>query len=122
MADTYPTVTPYLVVADGDAELKFLEAAFGATQKFCERRPDGTVMHAELNIGDSLVMIGQSGDRWKGRSASFFVWVESADQTFAKALAAGATEESPLEDKPYGRSGGVVDPNGQMWWITSAIK
>lgn len=122
MAENYSTVTPYLIVPDGDSELNFLEAAFGAAQRMCERRPDGTVMHAEVTIGTSLLMLGQSGEQWKPRSASFFLWVDDADQTYAKALAAGAKQESPLRDQPYGRSGGVLDPSGQTWWITSAIK
>jgi uncharacterized glyoxalase superfamily protein PhnB len=122
MENTYRTVTPYLVVKDGDAELKFLEAAFGAKQKFCERRPDNTVMHAEVTIGDSLIMLGQSNDQYRARAASFFLWVDDADETYAKALAAGATSESPVGDKPYGRSGGVTDSNGQTWWMTSATK
>ena len=52
--DTYRTVTPYLVVPDGDAEIKFLETAFGATTANCQRKPDGTVMHAEIRVGNSL--------------------------------------------------------------------
>ena len=68
MADTlttYHTVTPYLVVPDADAELKFLKTAFGATQSMCQRNSDNTVMHAEIKIGDSLIMLGQAGEQWK---------------------------------------------------------
>ena len=65
--DTYRTVTPYLVVSDADAELAFLKAAFGATEVNCQRNPDNTVMHAEITIGDSLVMLGQAGGPWKPR-------------------------------------------------------
>ncbi|HJY08341.1 MAG TPA: hypothetical protein VJ323_18625, partial [Bryobacteraceae bacterium] len=63
MADTlatYRTVTPYLVAPDADAELKFLEAAFDAKQSMCERNADNSVMHAEVRIGDSLIMLGQA--------------------------------------------------------------
>ena len=121
--DTYRTVTPYLVVPDADAELAFLKAAFGATEANCQRRPDNTVMHAEIKIGDSLVMLGQAGGPWKARSAALYLWVENVDATYARALQAGATSESEPEDKPYGhRSAGVVDPNGVTWWIGAPVR
>ena len=126
MADsrnTYRTVTPYLVVPDADAELAFLKPAFGATEANCQRRPDNTVMHAEVTIGDSLVMLGQAGGPWKPRSAALYLWVENVDATYARALHAGATSESEPEDKPYGhRNAGVVDPNGVTWWIGAPVR
>ena len=126
MADTlntYRTVTPYLVVPDADAELKFLEAAFGAIQTICERNADRTVMHAEVKIGDSLIMLGQANDQWKSSQASLYLWVEDVDNMYAKALAAGATSQSAPEDKPYGhRNAGVVDACGITWWIGSPVK
>ncbi len=126
MADsrnTYRTVTPYLVVSDADAELAFLKAAFGATEATCQRRPDNTVMHAEMKIGDSLVMLGQAGGPWKARSAALYLWVENVDATYAGALQAGATSESEPEDKPYGhRNAAVVDPNGVTWWIGAPVR
>ncbi len=126
MADsrnTYRTVTPYLVVPDADAELAFLKAAFGATEANCQRRPDNTVMHAEVKIGDSLVMLGQAGGPWKARSAALYLWVENVDATYARALQAGATSESEPEDKLYGhRNAGVVDPNGVTWWIGAPVR
>ena len=105
MADTlntYRTVTPYLVVPDADGELRFLEAAFGATQTICERSADRTVMHAEVKIGDSLIMLGQANDQWKSSKASLYLWVEDVDNMYKKALTAGATSQSAPEDKPYG--------------------
>ena len=120
--DTYRTVTSYLVVPDGDAEIKFLEDAFGATGRVCERRPDGSLMHAEIRIGDSLVMIGQASDQWKAISSSLYVWIPNVDEVYAKALAAGATSQSEPEDKPYGhRNAGVVDSNGITWWLGSPV-
>jgi len=126
MSDTltsYRTVTPYLVVPDGGREIQFLEAAFGATTLSCERRPDGTVMHSEIRIGDSLVMLGQTTEEWKALKASLYLWVENVDEVYAKALAAGATSLSTPEDKPYGhRNAGVADPAGITWWIGSPVK
>jgi len=121
--DTYRTVTPYLVVPDADAELAFLEAAFGGTEKMCQRKDDGSVMHAEVQVGDSVVMLGQAGGAWKPLSAALFVWVEDVDRTYARALAAGGTSESTPEDKPYGhRTAGVIDQNHVTWWIGSPIR
>jgi len=121
--DTYRTVTPYLVVSDADAELAFLKAAFGATEVDCQRNPDNRVMHAEMKIGDSLVMLGQASGRWTPRPAALYLWVDNFDATYARALQAGATSESEPEDKPYGhRNAGVIDQNGITWWIGAPVR
>ena len=121
--DTYRTVTPCLVVSDADTELAFLKAAFGATEVECQRNPDNQVMHAEMKIGDSLVMLGQAGGRWTPRPAALYLWVDDVDATYARALHAGATSESEPEDKPYGhRNAGVIDQNGITWWIGAPVR
>ena len=121
--ETYRTVTPYLVVADADAELAFLKAAFGAIETGCQRSPDNKVMHAEVMIGDSLVMLGQASERWKPIPASLYLWVDDVDSTYARALHGGAISESEPEDKPYGhRNGGVIDRNGVTWWIAAPVR
>jgi len=126
MADdinTYRTVTPYLVVQDADAEMQFLKRAFGATEASCERNADQTVMHAEMRVGNSLLMLGQANETWKALKASLYLWIPDVDATYATALAAGAVSLSAPEDKPYGhRDAGVVDQNGITWWIGSPVK
>jgi uncharacterized glyoxalase superfamily protein PhnB/uncharacterized protein YndB with AHSA1/START domain len=118
----YRTVTPYLVVRDAAAEIAFLSGAFGARETLCHRGERGEVRHAELQIGDSLVMLGQAGGASEPRGASIHLWVEDVDGTYDRAVAAGATSESAPEDKPYGhRMAGVVDPNGVTWWIASPL-
>src|SRR5579863_6193726 len=120
--DTYRTVTPYLVVPDADAELRFLIAAFGATEQSCQRNSDNSVMHAEIRVGNSLIMLGQSGEAWKALPAALYLWVANVDEVYAKSLAAGATSKSAPEDKPYGhRNAGVEDSCGITWWIGSPI-
>jgi uncharacterized glyoxalase superfamily protein PhnB len=120
--ETYRTVTPYLIVPDADAELQFLKGAFGATELSCQRHADQTVMHAELMIGNSLIMLGQASDDYKPVSAALYLWVPDVDATYARALDAGARSESAPEDKPYGhRNAGVVDRGGITWWIGSPI-
>ena len=119
----YRTVTPYLVVADGDAELSFLKLAFRATEVSCERSSDNTVMHAEVRIGDTLIMLGQAGGPWKPLSAALYLWIDDVDAVYAKALRAGAASAAPPEDKPYGhRNAGVVDSNGITWWIAAPVR
>jgi PhnB protein len=120
---TYRTVTPYLLVASADAELAFLKAAFGAEERDVSRTADGSIAHAEIVIGDSLVMMGQAGGRWQPHDGSFYLWVDDVDATYRRALEAGATSESEPEDKPYGhRNAGVIDPAGITWWIAAPIQ
>jgi PhnB protein len=92
--ETYGTVTPYLVVANADAELKFIAAAFGAVEALCHRDDKNATMHAELKIGDSLMMLGQAGDQMKALTAALYLWVPNVDAVYAKALALGATSLS----------------------------
>lgn len=120
---TYRTVTPYLLVANADAEAEFLKSAFGAVERDVSRHPDGSIMHAELTIGDSLVMLGQAGGRWQPRDGAFYLWVDDVDSTYRRALEAGGRSESEPEDKPYGhRNAGVIDPGGLTWWIAAPVK
>ena len=120
--ETYRTVTPYLVVPDANAELRFLTEAFGATEQLCQRNADNAVIHAEVRIGNSLVMLGQAGEAWKALPAALYLWIPNVDEAYDKALAAGATSQSAPEDKPYGhRNAGVVDCCGITWWIGSPI-
>jgi PhnB protein len=121
--NTYRTITPYLIVPNADVELTFMKAAFGGTEVLCHRNEHHTVMHAEFEIGDSLVMLGQASGQWPARPAALYLWVKDVDSTYARALAAGATSESEPEDKPYGhRNAGIVDPNGITWWIGAPVK
>jgi uncharacterized glyoxalase superfamily protein PhnB len=80
-------------------------------------------MHAEIKIGESLVMLGQAGGQWKPLGGAEYLWVENADATYEQALQAGAVSRSAPEDKPYGhRVAEVVDPNGITWWIAAPVK
>ncbi len=107
------SVTPRLVVHDVEGQVAFMREAFGATGSYTEGRP------AELKIGDSMVMISGVGVR-AAMPASIYLYVEDADATFAKAVAAGASViEEPL-DTPYGdRRGMVQDEGGNMWQIAT---
>ena len=73
LTDTYPTLTPYLVVPDADAEIRFLQSAFEATEVSCQRNADATVMHAEFRVGDSLIMLGQASETSKAIAAALYL-------------------------------------------------
>jgi uncharacterized glyoxalase superfamily protein PhnB len=114
----YHTVTPYLVVPNVPRLLKFLADAFGATERIRLSRPDGSVMHAEVTIGDSIVMMGEPTGDITAMPASIYLRVIDADEAYRKALAAGGTSVSEPRDQPHAgeRYGGVKDPCGNLWW------
>jgi uncharacterized glyoxalase superfamily protein PhnB len=117
----YRTVTPYVTVADAHAEIEFLKRAFGAqTTEALSQEPDGTIRHAELKIGDSMLMLGQARDQWTPRRTGFYLYVEDCDAWYKRAMAAGAKSLMEPADQFYGdrkcgrrRSGGklLVDRN-----------
>ncbi len=123
----YHTVTPYLKVRDAAAMFDFYKAAFNAVELMRVPFPDGPgYIHCEVRIGDSPIMFSEENEktgmspRSLGTSpASIMLYVEDADAVYKQAIAAGAKALSPMEDKEYGRSGGVKDPSGYSWWITT---
>jgi uncharacterized glyoxalase superfamily protein PhnB len=119
----YRTVTPYLIVKDADKLLQFVKAAFGATVKEEHRLPDGSVMHADVMIGDSHVMMGQANEKWRAMPGSIMLYVPDADATYQAALRAGGRSIQDMTDHFYGdRSGGVEDPSGVTWWISTHVE
>ena len=117
----YQTVMVYLIVDGASEFLDFSRQVFNAVEKKEARtmRDENTIQHSEIRIGDSTIMFADSTETAKPRTAGFFIYVENADETYKKAIARGATAISGLSDKSYGRSGGVKDPFGNIWWITS---
>jgi PhnB protein len=122
-AKTYRTVTPYLIVPDVPRLLQFLVEAFGASERIRLPRADGSVMHAEVAIGDSIVMMGEPTDKTGPMPASIYLRVDDADVAYHKALEAGGTSVSEPTDQPHAgeRYGGVKDPCGNLWWPAMPI-
>lgn len=119
----YHTVTPYLTVPDLPAMIEFMKAAFGAVQTEGVEDASGKVRHAEVRIGDSMVMIGQARDDWKARPAALYLYVEDCDAMYQKAIAAGAKSLMEPATAFYGdRSGGVEDAQGNYWWIATHVE
>jgi len=118
--DGYHSVTPYLIVQGVAKLIDFLKQAFDAKEIERMAGPDGTVMHAEVRIGDSVVMMGEARGESKPMPAALYLYVNDTDVTYRRALQAGATSLKEPADQFYGdRSGGVKDPAGNQWWIAT---
>jgi len=116
----YHSVTPYLTVDDAGGLISFLERAFGGTVKERMEGPDGAVMHAEVRIGDSIVMLGQARGEWPAQRTTLYLYVEDVDAVWKRAIDAGAKSVREVRDEFYGdRSGGVTDPAGNSWFIAT---
>ncbi len=119
----YRTVTPYLIVEDANALLTFVREVFKAKVVDEHRTPDGGVVHADFMIGDSHVMAAQGNERWPAQPGTVLLYVEDADAVYQAALAAGGVSTQEMTTQFYGdRSGGVRDPSGVTWWISTHVE
>ncbi len=125
------SVTPSIVVAGAAKAIEFYQKAFGAEELMRFPAPDGGIMHAEIKIGDSIVMMsdemldhGVKGPQnLGGTPVAFFLYSEDVDTAWKRAVGAGAKEIMPLVDQFWGdRSGCVEDPFGHRWWLSQHIK
>jgi uncharacterized glyoxalase superfamily protein PhnB len=118
--DGYHSITPYLIV-EGAAKLsEFLKQAFGAIEMYRLMRPDGKIWHAEVKIGDSVVMMSDACEEMKPMPTTIHLYVDDMDATYKNALQAGARSVTEPADQFYGdRSAGVADPVGNYWWIAT---
>ncbi|HEV2021041.1 MAG TPA: VOC family protein [Terriglobales bacterium] len=126
--DGYHTATPYLIIQGAAAALDFYKKVFGATEIMRMAQPEGKIGHAEIRIGDSVVMLadevpqmGYRGPKSLGGSpVSLMLYVEDVDAAVARAVAAGAKLTQPVQDKFYGDRNGVIeDPFGHVWTIAT---
>lgn len=116
----YHTMTPCLVAEGASKLIDFLKKAFEAEEIFRMARPDGGIMHAEIKIGDSMVMLGDATEQWKPITGAIYLYVNDADAIYKRALQAGATSIMEPVDQFYSdRHGGVKDPAGNIWWIAT---
>src|SRR5256885_1230336 len=119
----YRTVTPYLTVKGAGKLIEFLTKAFGAKEKFRFPGPGGTVGHAEIKIGDSLVMTGDAGDASPAMPAQIYLYVDDCDRYYKQALAAGATSVREPANQFYGdRNASVKDMCGNVWYIGTHVE
>jgi len=129
--DGYHSITPYLVAKDAAAAIDFYARAFGATEVMRSEAGDGRICHAELQIGDSRIMLADEfpemdvlAPQTPGSSgASICLYVENADNVVAQATAAGARIQRPLQDQFYGdRSATLQDPFGHIWTVATHVQ
>jgi PhnB protein len=129
--ENHHTVTPYIVVSDGAAAIAFYRKAFGATELYRMDGPGGKIMHAEVLIGDSPVMLSdefpeqgaKSPQSYHGSPVHLFLYVPDVDAWFKRALDAGATVTMPVQDMFWGdRFGQVTDPFGHTWQIATHVE
>lgn len=127
----YRTATPYLIVNGGAEAIEFYKRAFGATEVLRMADPHGRVGHAEIKIGDSVIMLadehpgmGHRSPRAIGGTAvSILLYVEDVDKVFSRAVAAGAKAQRPVENQFYGdRAGTLEDPFGHVWTIATHVE
>lgn len=128
--DGYNSVTPYLVVEGADRAIDFYKKAFGASEAY-RLDHEGKVAHAELKIGNSMLMISepmansvyQDPISIGGSPVGLMIYVEDVDKVYQQAIAAGATEIRPVEDQFYGdRSGNLKDPFGHLWTVATHVE
>jgi len=124
----YHSVTPYLIIKGASRAIEFYKKAFGATELMRFPGPNDTVMHAEIKIGDSPVMLADEGETstyrspqtFGGSPVSLMIYVEDVDKVFNQAVSTGAKATRPVEDQFYGdRLGTLVDPFGHIWTIST---
>ena len=121
--DGYHSVQPYLVVKGADKLIEFMKQAFGATENHKITGPDGKIGHAEMQVGDSRIMLGEARKEWTPMPTGIYLYVEDADAVFKKAIEAGGESIMPVANQFYGdRHGGVRDPAGNLWWISTRVE
>jgi uncharacterized glyoxalase superfamily protein PhnB len=115
----YQTVIPYLIIDNALNFLEFMKTLFGAEIVSQHMHNETTLMHAELKVGNATIMCGAANAEWTPLTSSLFIYVDDADASYAKALELGCTSIMELSNQNYGRTCGVKDVYGNIWWITS---
>lgn len=127
---SHNTLQPYLIIKNCTAAIEFYKKALGATERMRMTRPDGMIAHAEIQIGDTCVMMADehpgmgafSPEHYGGSPVSLHFYVENCDAAFQRAMAAGGKQEREPADQPYGdRIAGIIDPFGYTWWMSTPI-
>lgn len=120
--DGFHTITPYLIVRNAPRLIEFLLTAFEGKLISRKNRPDGSVMHAEMRIGDSMLMLAEGTNDFPPMSIAIYLYVVNCDAVYQRALATGGISISECQDMPYGeRHGGIKDPCGNIWWVATHI-
>ena len=121
--DNYTSVSPYLVVNGARATIDFLKHVFGAEELRTFPNDEGGLMHAEVRIDDTVVMLADSAEGWPPTPASVHIYVRDVDATYRRALEAGAESvQAPTKKEDEDKRGGVKDAGGTTWWIATKVE
>jgi PhnB protein len=121
--DGYTSVAPYLVVRGAAATIAFLERVFGAEEIQRHADPDGGIMHAEVRLDDTVIMIADGNEAWPPFGSYVHVYVSDVDAVYTRALDAGATSvQEPVKKGDADKRGGVKDAGGTTWWIATKVE
>lgn len=119
----FRSVTPYLLIRDVAGVISFLKYTFGAVEMERIPGPDGKIMHAEVKIGDSMIMLGEASGTFEPMPSSIYVYVQNTDAAYNRGLEAGGTSVMEPADQFYGdRNCGVKDGSGNIWWIATHVE
>ncbi len=121
--NNYSTVSPYLLVNGASATIEFLQHVFGAVE--LRRFPDagGKLMHAEVQIEDTVIMLADATEEWSSMPSYVHIYVHDVDATYQRAVAAGATSvQEPVKKDDEDKRGGVKDAGGTTWWIATKVE
>jgi uncharacterized glyoxalase superfamily protein PhnB len=120
--DGYNDVSAYLIVDGAAATIEFLKRVFDADELRARRRDDGSIMHAEVRLGDTVMMIADSVEGWPAVPTHVHVYVPDVDETYRRAAEAGAESvQEPVQQGDADRRGGIRDAGGTTWWIGTTV-
>ena len=120
--ENHQAIMPYLMLENASAFKDFTTSVLGGEITITRKREDSDlIMHSEVVINGCTIMFCDSTEQYKPWPANLFIYVENADDSYKKALENGATSEMEPADQSYGRSCGVKDPCGNVWWLTSLL-
>jgi PhnB protein len=115
----FNTVTPYFFVENAEGFVSFLMNGLGGVETCRTLRPDGRIANVQVQLGSSTVMVSEATANYRAMAAAYYLYVDDADESMARAIAHGAVLEMDVGDMPYGdRQGGVRDQHGNIWWIS----
>ena len=121
--DGFHAITPYFLAQGADRLIDFISRAFAGEEVYRKERSDGSIMHAEMRIGDSMLMLGEAPAEFGSMPSSIYLYVSDSDAVFERALSAGGMSVFPVMTLPSGEGyGGVKDPCGNIWWIATHVE
>jgi PhnB protein len=119
----YHSVNSFLIVEGAEKLIQFLKQAFDGKVEESVKGPDGRIAHAELTVGDSIIMLADATPKYGATSVHLYVYLENVDLTFKRAIDAGASSVQEPADQFYGdRTAGIKDPTGNYWWIAQHLE